>query len=291
MPLGRALPLTTDCSGFVTVCYFLAGAPDPNGPRLQTAAGWTGTTAARPRADVPRRGDPSANGAGDLRRRGAATPARVRARRAAPRAASATSRALLAWLRARPTDAATIAAAERRPAIGDGSARRGRRRRSGRARPRTRTEPAAAIGTAAGARPIPRAAAPRSPHGGRERRRAAAATDRAGRRPCGALSLHAATAARRQSAIDEQRRAAAESISAPPSGRAADDAGSGREHARAARRDLGDEASADRSTATPRSVPTAELAAASEPRPDRMTTRRRRRRGGRKAAASQCTRS
>ena len=31
IPLGRTLPLTTDCSGFVTVCYFLAGAPDPNG--------------------------------------------------------------------------------------------------------------------------------------------------------------------------------------------------------------------------------------------------------------------
>ena len=30
-PLTRALPLTTDCSGFVTLCYFLAGAPDPNG--------------------------------------------------------------------------------------------------------------------------------------------------------------------------------------------------------------------------------------------------------------------
>lgn len=31
IPLGRRLPLTTDCSGFVTVCYFLGGAPDPNG--------------------------------------------------------------------------------------------------------------------------------------------------------------------------------------------------------------------------------------------------------------------
>ncbi len=27
----RALPLTTDCSGFVTLCYHWAGAPDPNG--------------------------------------------------------------------------------------------------------------------------------------------------------------------------------------------------------------------------------------------------------------------
>ena len=31
IPLGRTLPLTTDCSGFVTICYYLAGAPDPNG--------------------------------------------------------------------------------------------------------------------------------------------------------------------------------------------------------------------------------------------------------------------
>jgi hypothetical protein len=31
MPLTATLPLTTDCSGFVTLCYFLAGAPDPNG--------------------------------------------------------------------------------------------------------------------------------------------------------------------------------------------------------------------------------------------------------------------
>jgi len=31
MPLRRTLPLATDCSGFATLCYFLAGAPDPNG--------------------------------------------------------------------------------------------------------------------------------------------------------------------------------------------------------------------------------------------------------------------
>ncbi len=42
MPLGRTLPLTTDCSGFVTVCYFLAGAPDPNG-RGYDGTGYTGT--------------------------------------------------------------------------------------------------------------------------------------------------------------------------------------------------------------------------------------------------------
>ncbi len=42
IPLGRALPLTTDCSGFVTLCYFLAGAPDPNGLGY-SGQGYTGT--------------------------------------------------------------------------------------------------------------------------------------------------------------------------------------------------------------------------------------------------------
>ena len=42
IPLARTLPLTTDCSGFVTVCYFLAGAPDPNGLDY-SGEGWTGT--------------------------------------------------------------------------------------------------------------------------------------------------------------------------------------------------------------------------------------------------------
>ena len=41
-PLTRALPLTTDCSGFVTLCYYLAGAPDPNGLGY-SGQGWTGT--------------------------------------------------------------------------------------------------------------------------------------------------------------------------------------------------------------------------------------------------------
>jgi cell wall-associated NlpC family hydrolase len=41
-PLARRLPLTTDCSGFVTLCYYLAGAPDPNGLGY-SGAGWTGT--------------------------------------------------------------------------------------------------------------------------------------------------------------------------------------------------------------------------------------------------------
>jgi hypothetical protein len=42
MPLRRDLPLTTDCSGFVTLCYFLAGAPDPNGLGY-IGQGYTGT--------------------------------------------------------------------------------------------------------------------------------------------------------------------------------------------------------------------------------------------------------
>jgi hypothetical protein len=42
IPLRRRLPLTTDCSGFVTLCYYLAGAPDPNGSRY-SGYGWTGT--------------------------------------------------------------------------------------------------------------------------------------------------------------------------------------------------------------------------------------------------------
>src|SRR5689334_2917158 len=59
MPLSRELPLTTDCSGFVTLCYFLAGAPDPNG-RGYDGEGWTGTLLrALPEVDAAdvRRGD------------------------------------------------------------------------------------------------------------------------------------------------------------------------------------------------------------------------------------------
>ena len=41
-PLTRELPLTTDCSGFATLCYFLAGAPDPNGNDYD-GRGWTGS--------------------------------------------------------------------------------------------------------------------------------------------------------------------------------------------------------------------------------------------------------
>ncbi len=42
IPRTRSLPLTTDCSGFVTLCYFLAGAADPNGLAYD-GDGWTGT--------------------------------------------------------------------------------------------------------------------------------------------------------------------------------------------------------------------------------------------------------
>jgi len=42
MPLTRTLPLSTDCSGFVTLCYYLAGAPDPNGLDYD-GQGYTGT--------------------------------------------------------------------------------------------------------------------------------------------------------------------------------------------------------------------------------------------------------
>jgi hypothetical protein len=59
VPLGRTLPLTTDCSGFVTLCFFLAGAPDPNGLGY-SGEGWTGTLLrhlARTDAARARRGD------------------------------------------------------------------------------------------------------------------------------------------------------------------------------------------------------------------------------------------
>lgn len=42
MPLLPTLPLTTDCSGFATLCYFLAGCPDPNGAGYD-GSGYTGT--------------------------------------------------------------------------------------------------------------------------------------------------------------------------------------------------------------------------------------------------------
>lgn len=42
MPLTPRLPMTTDCSGFVTLCYKLAGASDPNGLGYN-GLGYTGT--------------------------------------------------------------------------------------------------------------------------------------------------------------------------------------------------------------------------------------------------------
>ena len=81
---AATLPLTTDCSGFVTVCYFLAGAPDPNGldysgeglggdaappPRRKIRAGVTsaaatsssGATPGPSRCDHPPGGEQSAS--------------------------------------------------------------------------------------------------------------------------------------------------------------------------------------------------------------------------------------
>ena len=42
IPLGTTLPLTTDCSGFVTICFYVADAPDPNGLGY-SGQGYTGT--------------------------------------------------------------------------------------------------------------------------------------------------------------------------------------------------------------------------------------------------------
>ncbi len=39
---AHTLPLTTDCSGFATCCYYAAGAPDPNGLNY-SGQGYTGT--------------------------------------------------------------------------------------------------------------------------------------------------------------------------------------------------------------------------------------------------------
>jgi hypothetical protein len=56
-PLTRRLPLTTDCSGFVTLCHYLGGAPDPNGLGY-CGQGWTGTLLRTlPRTDVLAPGD------------------------------------------------------------------------------------------------------------------------------------------------------------------------------------------------------------------------------------------
>lgn len=51
------LPLTTDCSGFVTCCYRAADAPDPNGANY-SGQGYTGTLLAHARMVArPRPGD------------------------------------------------------------------------------------------------------------------------------------------------------------------------------------------------------------------------------------------
>lgn len=44
MPLKKKLPLRTDCSGFTTLCYYLAGAPNPNtDTNKYDGEGYTGT--------------------------------------------------------------------------------------------------------------------------------------------------------------------------------------------------------------------------------------------------------
>jgi hypothetical protein len=48
----RRLPLATDCSGFATLCYAWAGAPDPNGLGY-SGEGWTGTLLAHMTAIAP----------------------------------------------------------------------------------------------------------------------------------------------------------------------------------------------------------------------------------------------
>ena len=53
----KKLPLVTDCSGFATLAYKWAGAPDPNGNKY-SGAGWTGSLAANgKRVTVPQPGD------------------------------------------------------------------------------------------------------------------------------------------------------------------------------------------------------------------------------------------
>lgn len=42
MPLNQRLPMWTDCSGFATLCYYLAKGPDPNGMKFD-GYGYTGT--------------------------------------------------------------------------------------------------------------------------------------------------------------------------------------------------------------------------------------------------------
>lgn len=53
----HSLPFTTDCSGFVTVCYRAAAAPDPNGNNYD-GQGYTGSLLARGlKVEKPKPGD------------------------------------------------------------------------------------------------------------------------------------------------------------------------------------------------------------------------------------------
>jgi cell wall-associated NlpC family hydrolase len=59
------LPLTTDCSGFVTCCYRAAAAPDPNGAHYN-GQGFTGTLLGNGRkVDKPKPGDVVVYGTGE----------------------------------------------------------------------------------------------------------------------------------------------------------------------------------------------------------------------------------
>lgn len=59
------LPLFTDCSGFATLCYYLAGAADPNGLAYKEL-GYTGTMLAHAQAHGKIRSDPAGARPGDL---------------------------------------------------------------------------------------------------------------------------------------------------------------------------------------------------------------------------------
>lgn len=61
----HALPFTTDCSGFVTVCYRAAAAPDPNGSNYD-GQGFTGTLLSHgTKVAKPKPGDVVVYGPGD----------------------------------------------------------------------------------------------------------------------------------------------------------------------------------------------------------------------------------
>ena len=87
----RRLPLTTDCSGFVTLCYAWAGAPDPRGLGY-SGQGWTGTLLANLVPSPWTQSSPATSSSSGRRRE----PRRARAR------AGGGSAALLARAGARP---------------------------------------------------------------------------------------------------------------------------------------------------------------------------------------------